>query len=61
VVERRLTQAPTSGRAHDLRVARNWVAQDLGRVSADLTLPGDTPLLALAEELLTWLDWPRVR
>ena len=61
VVERRLTQVPTSGRAHDLRVARDWVSRDLGRVSADLTLAGETPLPTLAEEVLTWLDWPRVR
>lgn len=60
VVERRLTQVPTSGRAHDLRVARDWVAQNVGRVSADLTLSGDTPLPTLAAEVLTWLDWPRV-
>ena len=43
VVERRLTQVPTSGRAHDLRVARDWVSRDLGRVSADLTLPVTRP------------------
>jgi len=61
VVEQRLSQIPTSGRARDLQVARDWVSRDLGRVSADLTLPGDTSLPTLAEEVLTWLDWPRVR
>ncbi len=60
VVERRLTQVPTSGRANDLRVAQDWVSRDVGRVSADLTIPGDTPLPTLAEKVLTWLDWPRV-
>ena len=39
----------------------DWVSRDLGRVSADLTLSGETPLPTLAEEVLTWLDWPRVR
>lgn len=61
VVEQRLTQVPTSGRAHDLQVARDWVSKDLGRVSADLTLPGDAPLPTLADQVLTWLAWPRVR
>jgi hypothetical protein len=61
VVERRLTAIPTSGRAHDLEVAKDWVSQGLGRVSADLTLPGDAPLSTLAEQVVSWLDWPRVR
>jgi hypothetical protein len=61
VVERRLTAIPTSGRAHELVVARDWVSQGLGRVSADLTLPGDAPLSTLAEQAASWLDWPRVR
>lgn len=60
VVERRLTAIPTSGRAHDLTVAKNWVSRGLGQVSADLTLPGDVPLTELAEQVATWLDWPRV-
>ena len=61
VVERRLTAILTSGRAHDLAVAKDWVSQGLGRVSADLTLPGDAPLSTLAEQVASWLDWPRVR
>ena len=32
---------------HDLAVARDWVSQGLGQVSADLTLPGDAPLATL--------------
>ena len=52
---------PTSGRAHDLAVAKDWVSKGLGQVSADLTLPGDAPLPTLAEQVASWLDWPRVR
>jgi hypothetical protein len=61
VVEHRLSAIPTSGRAHDLAVAKDWVSQGLGQVSADLTLPGDAPLSSLADQVVSWLDWPRVR
>jgi hypothetical protein len=60
VVERRLAAIPTSGRANDLAVAKEWVSKGLGQVSADLTLPGDAPLATLAEQVASWLDWPRV-
>lgn len=60
VVERRLSAIPTSGRAHDLEVAKGWVARGLGQCSADLTLPGDAPLASSAAQVASWLDWPRV-
>lgn len=60
IVEQRLSQVPTSGRAHDLKVAQDWAARGLGQVSADLTLPGDARLTTLAEQVASWLGWPRV-
>ena len=60
VVERRLTAIPTSGRAHDLAVAKDWVSRGLGHCTADLTLPGDAPLASSAAQVASWLDWPRV-
>lgn len=56
-IERRLQADPTTGRAHDLDVARDWAQRQLGRVDADLVLDGEAPLSRNAGRVLTWLRW----
>jgi hypothetical protein len=57
VIESRLSKDPTTGRAHDLRVARDWAGRGLGKVTADLVLDGEAPLRESAVRVLRWLRW----
>jgi energy-coupling factor transporter ATP-binding protein EcfA2 len=57
-IEARLGADPTSGRASDLQVARRWIAEGAGQVTADLVLDGQAPLADNATRVLTWLGWP---
>ena len=57
VIDARLSKDPTSGRAHDLRVAHDWASRGLGKVTADHVLDGEAPLPESAGRLLHWLGW----
>lgn len=58
VIEARLQQSPTAGRAADLSGVHTWVERGWGKVTADLTLAGDGPLDDVATAALAWLGWP---
>jgi thymidylate kinase len=57
VIDARLRGDPTTGRAHDLRVAHDWVSRGLGKVTADLVLDAQAPLTESAERVLDWAGW----
>jgi gluconate kinase len=57
VVERRLAPNPTSGRQHDLEVARAQIAAHEGEGLEDLAVDGDRPTRVVADEIIGWLGW----
>jgi hypothetical protein len=59
VIEERLRNSPTTGRANDLAAAQEWSRRGWGQVDADLVLDGDMPLQDLAATALEWLGWAR--
>jgi hypothetical protein len=57
VVERRLGDNPTTGRAGDLVVAREAFAAGEGEGLEDLVVDNDRPIAHVASEIVDWLGW----
>jgi hypothetical protein len=55
-IEARLSTAPTSGRANDLREARRQ-SDELRFDFADLVVASDRPVPEVAGEIIDWLGW----
>jgi len=56
-IERRLAGAVTAGRADDLRVAREWIADARDEGIGDLVLSSDRPIRDVADDVLAALAW----
>ncbi|HEY6635740.1 MAG TPA: hypothetical protein VI141_09030 [Acidimicrobiia bacterium] len=57
VIERRLSNDPTTGRREDLENAREWINGGVGSGFADLLVDNDRPVLDVAHEIIAWLGW----
>ena len=57
LIEDRLSDAITAGRAADLREARRWSHEGLGTGLGDIQVRNDRPIREVAAEILTWLGW----
>jgi gluconate kinase len=57
VIERRLGGNPTSGRQHDLTVARDQIAKQEGQGLEDIAVDADRPVRDVADEIIAWLGW----
>jgi hypothetical protein len=56
-IRHRLAEAPTVGRANDLRRAEEMVASRTSERLGDLAVNNDRPLREVADEILDWLGW----
>ena len=57
VVEERLSPNPTTGRQHDLEVARKQIAAREDHGLEDLVVDNDRPISEVAAEIVAWLGW----
>jgi adenylylsulfate kinase-like enzyme len=58
VIEQRLASDVTSGRRDDLAEAAGQVATAQGAGLEDVTVLNDRPVGVVAQEIMTFLDWP---
>jgi hypothetical protein len=56
-VRRRLAGDLTSGRADDLRVAEQWLADGTGEGLQDFSTAGDRPVREVATDILRLIGW----
>ena len=58
-IEQRLASDVTSGRRDDLREAAASIANEEGTGLEDITIANDRPIGLVAQEVMTFLGWPR--
>jgi chloramphenicol 3-O-phosphotransferase len=56
-IARRLQRDPTSGRRHDLQVAKKWLEDGIGDGVGDVDVRNTGRVDLTAAEIVTWLGW----